>query len=364
MTNLFIRKPRRRGCGKVDGARMTSTILARMPTWQRNTPAVRTIEIVTFPHANVLDVSGPLQVFSSTNDWARDASKPLPYAVQVVARTSPVATNSGLALVASPLPGTASPVDTLIVSGGSGVHVACNDRYLVDWLKVRARQARRVVSVCTGAFLLGAAGLLAGRRAVTHWIECNMLANKYPSTRVEVDPIFIRDGRIWTSAGVTAGIDLCLALIEEDLGHRAAMDVARSLVVFLKRSGGQAQFSTALEFQQSDARFEKLHAWMTDHLSSNLSVAALAEHAGMSQRSFIRHYRAATGVSPARAVERIRLDAAQRMLAETGQPIKRIAQRCGFGSEETLRQSFRRLLGIAPSDFRERFAGARVESHT
>lgn len=325
-----------------------------MPNTPSFTPTAKIIEILAFPDAQLLDITGPLQVFASANNEARGRA-PFPYQIRVVAQHSPVWTNSGLAILAHPLPPAATPIDTLIVAGGWGVHAASEKGTLVRWLKRRAARARRVVSVCTGAFLLGAAGLLDGRRAVTHWGECQTLANRYPRAHVLVDPIFVRDGALWTSAGVTAGIDLALALVEDDLGHPAAMAVARELVVFLKRAGGQAQFSHALELQR-DTQFEALHAWMAAHLKRDLSVRVLAAKAAMSERTFVRRYRSATGVSPARAVERFRVEAAQRYLLDSHLPVKRIAARCGFGCEETMRQSFQRLLTVAPREFRARFS--------
>lgn len=326
-----------------------------MTSTPRNTPPSRLVAILAFPDAQVLDITGPLQVFASANEWATEAGLPAPYRVEVVARTSPVITNSGLALVAAPLPRAGAGIDTLIVAGGSGVSRATEDPALLRWIAQRAGRARRVASICTGAFLLGAAGLLKGRRAVTHWRACEELVRRHPGAHVETDPIYLRDGRIWTSAGVTSGIDLSLALVEEDVGHRIAMAVARDLVVFLKRPGGQAQFSQALALQSTDAAFARLHEWMTANLAADLSIASLAARAAMSERTFIRRYRAATGRSPARAVERLRVEAAQRLLSSSDVPVKRIAQRCGFGSEETLRKSFQRQLAIAPRDFRARF---------
>ncbi|MGQ7840931.1 GlxA family transcriptional regulator, partial [Burkholderia pseudomallei] len=214
----------------------------------------------------------------------------------------------------------------------------------------------RIASVCSGAFVLAAAGLLGGRRVVTHWSRCDELAQRYPDVRVEPDPIFIRDGNVWTSAGVTAGIDLALALVEDDLGRALALDVARYLVVFLKRPGGQAQFSAALSLQHEGGCFDELHAWAAANLGADLSVAALAARAGMSERSFMRRYREATGRTPARAIEQMRVEAARNLLADAPLPIKRIAARCGFGSEETMRRSFLRMLGVAPQAYRERFA--------
>ena len=189
----------------------------------------------------------------------------------------------------------------------------------------------------------------------THWSECESLAQRYPDVKVESDPIYIEDGSLWTSAGITAGIDLSLALIERDLGHSAAMFVARVLVVFLKRPGGQAQFSTFLQLQTGDARFDGLHGWIAGNLNKDLSVGGLAEKVGMSERSFIRHYSRLTGISPARAVERMRVEVAREMLSTTDLPVKRVAQRCGFGSEETMRRCFLRQISVNPQDYRQRF---------
>jgi transcriptional regulator GlxA family with amidase domain len=197
--------------------------------------------------------------------------------------------------------------------------------------------------------------MLDGRRAVTHWAFCTELARRFPLVRVEPDPIFIRDDAIWTSAGVTAGIDLALALVEEDLGRTVALAVARYLVVFLKRPGGQAQFSEFLSLQAAEDRFGVLHDWISNHLADDLSLPVLASQAGMSERSFSRRYAESTGLTPARAVERLRVEGAQHLLSETRLPVKRISQRCGFGSEETMRRSFLRILDTTPQDYRARF---------
>jgi transcriptional regulator GlxA family with amidase domain len=263
--------------------------------------------------------------------------------------------SAGVSLSAAPLSRHGTALDTLLIAGGQGVEAAAANAALVDWVRRRSMQARRVASVCTGAFLLAATGLLDGRRAVTHWKDCAKLAQLYPAVRVEPDPIFVRDGRIWTSAGVTAGIDLALAFVEEDLGRSMALAVARFMVVFLKRPGGQAQFSAALALQAADDKFGALHDWINNHLDDDLSLSALADRAGMSERSFSRHYAQATGQTPARAIERLRVEAARRLLSETRAPVKRVAQRCGFGSEETMRRSFLRLLAVTPQDYRSRF---------
>ena len=331
--------------------------MTNAPRFLPEPPAPRRVEILVFADVQLLDVAGPLQVFATANDLAPPQAPP--YALSVVAAEqgqagAGVRSSAGLGLAAEALPHADQPLDTLIVAGGRGVTAAAEGD-LPAWVAARAPRARRVASVCTGAFLLGAAGLLDGRRVATHWTRCAELAQRYPEARVEPDPIFIRDGAVWTSAGVTAGIDLALALVEADLGRAAALGVARHLVVFLKRPGGQAQFSTVLSLQTGGTRFEPLHAWLAEHLCENLTVAHLAEAAGMSPRGFARHYRAATGLTPARALERMRIEAARRLLAETRLPVKRVAARCGFGSEETLRRSFLRHVGVAPAAYRRRF---------
>lgn len=320
--------------------------------------APRPIEILGFPQAQLLDIAGPLQVFATANQLEEAAGRPPPYASRLVAAEAVVQSSAGLGLLAAPLPGEGEAVDTLLVAGGPGVHAACAAGPLPGWIAARAARARRTASVCSGAFLLGAAGLLAGRRVATHWRWCAELARRHPEARVEAEPIFLRDGAVWSSAGVTAGIDLALALVEEDAGGALALSVARHLVVFLKRPGGQAQFSAALSLQAAEDRFGALHRWIAAHPGEDLSLAALAQRAGMSERSFSRHHAAATGLTPARAVERLRVEAARRLLLDTSWPAKRIAQRCGFGTEETMRRSFLRLLGTSPGGYRERFRAA------
>ena len=341
----------------MDGARLAGHDLAEMPKAPRFSPnPVRVIDVLTYPAVQLLDVSGPVQVFASANDLVVNAGGTPPYLLKVVAQGGEGATASaGVTLAAGPLTTGRDTLDTLLVAGGEGAEAAAENKVLVDWVRRRAGHARRVASVCTGAFLLAAAGLLDGRRAATHWMYCARLARRFPAVQVESDPIFVRDGPVWTSAGVTAGIDLALALVEEDLGRPLALAVARYLVVFLKRPGGQAQFSAALALQAADDRFGALHDWISRHLSDDLSLSVLADQAGMSERSFSRHYAQATGQTPARAIERLRIEAARRLLSESRTPVKRIAQRCGFGSEETMRRSFLRLVAVTPQDYRSRF---------
>lgn len=317
-----------------------------------NTP--KSIHVLAFANVQVLDVTGPLQVFASANDLARGQGLPVPYALTVVAAGGgAVMSSAGLALMAEPLPDEDS--DTLLIAGGWGVYEAAEDPALVAWVKHQGMRSRRVASVCTGAFLLAASGWLDGRRVATHWTRCEQLAKQHPQLQVEPNPIFIKDGSVWTSAGVTAGIDLALALVEEDLGRAMALEVARHLVVFLKRPGGQSQFSATLALQKQGGRFDKLHAWIAEHLTRDLGLSSLAAEAGMSERSFVRHYRAETGQTPARAVELIRVETARRLLADSAVPVKRVALQCGFGSEETLRRSFLRAVGVTPQAYRERF---------
>jgi len=313
---------------------------------------------MAYPAVQLLDVTGPLQVFASANYLMARADEAPPYVIRLVAPGGQnVVASAGIALVADPLSSLETRVDTLIVAGGEGVNAASVDTELVDWVRERTRQARRTASICTGSFLLAAAGVLDGRRAATHWQYCAELARRFPALQVDSDSIFVRDGSIWTSAGVTAGIDLALALVEEDLGRKIALDVARYLVVFLKRPGGQAQFSEALSLQAADDKFGALHDWVREHLADDLSLSILAVRAGMSERSFSRHYAESTGLTPARAIERLRVEGARLLLTDTRLPVKRISQRCGFGSEETMRRSFLRLLSTTPQDYRARFRG-------
>jgi transcriptional regulator GlxA family with amidase domain len=284
------------------------------------------------------------------------AGEAVPYAIRIVAQGGErVEASGGVELAVHPLSPVDAALDTLVIAGGEGVAAAATDPQLIDWVRERAKHARWTASVCTGAFLLAASGMLDGRRSVTHWAFCAELARRFPAVRVEPDPIFVQDGTVWTSAGVTAGIDLALALVEEDLGRAAALAVARYLVVFLKRPGGQAQFSEFLSLQTAEDRFGALHDWISNHLAGDLSLPVLAEQAGMSERSFSRHYAEQTGLTPARAVERLRVEGARHLLSETRLPVKRISQRCGFRSEETMRRSFLRLLDTTPQDYRARF---------
>ncbi|HUA56529.1 MAG TPA: GlxA family transcriptional regulator [Candidatus Sulfotelmatobacter sp.] len=315
----------------------------------------RHVVVLAVEDAQLLDVAGPWQVFAG----AESLELPTGYALSLVSpKGGMVTTSSGIRIVTEAAAAVRGPIDTLIVAGGPGTRTALMDRALMACLRGWAKRARRTCSVCTGAFLLAEAGLLDGRRAATHWRACRELQERYPDVRVEPDPIFVRDGAIWTSAGVTAGIDLALALVEADLGHDAAMRVARGLVVFLKRPGGQSQFSAPLSAQAAaDDGLDALHGWMAEHLDGDLRVERLAGRAGMSPRTFARVYAAKLGTTPAKTVERLRVEAARRALEDGGAPLKLIAHRCGFGDEERMRRAFVRRLGVSPSDYRARFAG-------
>jgi transcriptional regulator GlxA family with amidase domain len=319
----------------------------------------RLVVALVFDGVMLLDLSGPLEAF--TIAAGAHAGAP-PYRTRVASMAGGTTrTSTGLVVVAEPVAALdGEPIDTLLVPGGGPPDAPAAPPDLVAWIARRAPRVRRTCAVCTGAFLLAAAGLLDGRRAVTHWLAAQLLAERYPSVRVDAESIHLRDGPIWTSAGISAGIDLALALIEEDLGHRAAMETARRLVVFLKRPGGQAQYSAPLAAQAAEGGgFADLHAWMADRLAGDLRVERLAAHAGMSPRSFARAYVAAVGRTPAKMVEDMRLEAACQALAGTELPLKRVAHRCGFGDEQNLRRAFQRRLGVGPLEYRERFAVSR-----
>lgn len=251
-------------------------------------------------------------------------------------------------------------IDTLVVTGGRGVDQARYDPALVGWIAAAGAGARRVTSVCSGVFLLAAAGLVTGRRVTTHWARAEQLAREHPELRVDPDPIFIRDGRVWTSAGVTAGMDLALALVEDDLGREVAHAVAQELVLFLRRPGSQSQFSVPLwSAQPRTGPLRAVLAAIHADPGARHGIADLAGHAGLSPRHLQRRFTAELGTPPAAYVERVRIEAAQRALAETDDAVETIARRYGFGTAETLRRAFRRNAGVAPSDYRNRFRSTR-----
>jgi transcriptional regulator GlxA family with amidase domain len=316
------------------------------------------VVILAMPCAEVVEVPGILDVFYAANrrSGRGDGTEPF-YDVEVVSPVRTVCAWRGLRLVSDrPYGSVRGPIGTLIVTGIDEPDVARCDRKLTVWLARAARRARRVAGLCTGSFLLAEAGLLDGRRATTHWAFCDELAGRYPSARVEPDPIYVRDGSVYTSAGSTAGLDLVLALVEEDLGRRLALDVARWMVVFLKRPGGQTQFSAQLSAQLADREpLRELQSWVISHPHSDLSVESLAKRAHMSPRNFHRVFLREVGMTPGRFVERARVEAARRLLEETSRGVSDVAARAGFGSAETLRVAFHRNLGVNPGSYRARF---------
>jgi transcriptional regulator GlxA family with amidase domain len=295
-----------------------------------------------------LDLSGPAEVFAAAGGYDL-----------LVAAVEPgsVRTTSGLRVgVDAPLRDVTGAVDTLVVVGGEGTRAAVADDELVRQVRRLAGRSRRVASVCSGAFVLAQAGLLDGRTATTHWSVCDLLAAAYPAVTVDPDPIYVRDGNVWTSAGVTAGMDLALALVETDLGREAALRVARRLVLFLHRPGNQSQFSAQLDGQLADRDvLRDLQAFVVDNPGADLTVAALARRVGMSERHLARCFHREVGVTPARYVERVRVEAARRRLEESDDAVEAVAAACGFGTAETLRRTFLRTVRTTPTEYRRRF---------
>jgi transcriptional regulator GlxA family with amidase domain len=315
----------------------------------------RKIVILAFPGVQPLDVIGPAEVFFGADALSGGGA----YEVEVVAqRRDPIETRSG-AYSLVPKTTTArcrGSIDTLIVAGGFGVEHAENDASLIRWIRSAARRSRRVTSVCSGAFLLARAGLLEGRTVTTHWASTAELARRHPELTVDPNPIFVRDGNVWTSAGVTSGMDLSLALVEEDLGRDVAAEIARWLVLFLQRPGGQAQFSRQLSAQLAERRpLRELQAWIADNLDADLRVEALADRAAMSPRNFARFFRRETGMTPAAYVEELRVERARQLLEENADPVELVSARCGFGTPETMRRAFARRVGVPPAEYRVRF---------
>ncbi|MCP5358226.1 MAG: GlxA family transcriptional regulator [Pseudomonadales bacterium] len=315
--------------------------------------------MVVYPNCHILDVVGPIEVLTGSGLFM--PQQKVPYQITVVSNNAGmVPTTCGIALAADKSFASArrsrQPIDTLIVAGGHGTTAVLNNQALLDYVQWASLKANRVVSICTGAMILAELGLLDNRRATTHWFWCPILAKRYPNVQVDPDAIFVRDGHIWTSAGVTAGMDLSLALIEEDLGHDIALKIARYNVMYMIRPGGQTQFSTQLLAQQhADGPLADTLAYINSHPRENLNVTAMAAHACMSERSFARKFKEATHMTPAHYVELIRLDLARVELEQTHHGIEQVAINTGFASAEVMRRAFQRHLGISASDYRERF---------
>ena len=315
--------------------------------------------MVAYPDAHILDVVGPIEILSGTRLFVQEDIEP--YDVTIVSDTAgPIMTTSGLTLQAEQgfddARRSRKPIDLLIVAGGHGSGVALQNRPLLRFVRWASRRAERTVSICTGAMILAEAGLLNDRRATTHWFWCPVLAKKYPRVKIEPDALFVRDGDIWTSAGVTAGMDLSLALIEEDWGHEIALQIARYNVMFMMRPGGQTQFSAQLIAQQDvPGPIGGIVDYIINNVGDNLTVAVLASRACMSERSFARKFKEAIDMTPAQYVEYARLQAARVALEQSDQLIEVIAREAGFVNPERMRRAFQRHLGISATDYRQRF---------
>jgi transcriptional regulator GlxA family with amidase domain len=315
---------------------------------------MRKVVIVGPPPVQVLDVTGPLEVFSNAPDYEIQLANP------GLGRT--LQTNRGVVLGdATPIADVHGPIDTLVIAGGPGAESGSYEPNFIAWIKKAASHCRRVASICTGAFLLAEAGLLNGKQAVTHWTFCDRLAREYPKVMVRPEPIFLRDGSIYTSAGITAGIDLSLSLVEEDHGHEAALKIARFLVMFLVRPGGQAQYSHMLSHQAvTSLPLRELQVWMLQHLREHLTVESLAERIGMSARHFTRVCLRETGMNPGQFVDRMRVEAAQQSIDSSSRGLKEIAESCGFQSADAMRRTFLRVIGVTAAEYASRFKSTLV----
>jgi transcriptional regulator GlxA family with amidase domain len=311
------------------------------------------IGVLVFPDFQLLDASGPISVFEIAGRYAGGVQS-----IRVLAEVAgPVRSSSGVEMLARGLR-FSGPLSTLIIAGGEGVRVAARSARILAFVRAAAKRGVRIASVCSGAYILAEAGLLDGRRATTHWRRTRHFLSAYPKVRLEPDRIFVRDGDIWSSAGISAGIDLALALVAEDFGEETSRQTARQLVLYHRRSGGQSQFSSLLELKAPTGRFGSLLTWAREHLDTRLSVEELAERAGMSSRHFTRAFIAETGTTPFKAVERLRIEVARQQVQSSGEPIERVAQATGFRDPERMRRAFIRAFGQPPQSIR-RVARAR-----
>jgi transcriptional regulator GlxA family with amidase domain len=310
---------------------------------------MRKVVIVGPPPVQILDVTGPLEVFSNAPGYEIQLANP------GIDRT--LQTNRGIVLAeATPIVEVQGPIDTLVIAGGPGAESGSYDPSFIAWIAETGGRARRVASICTGAFLVAEAGLLNGKQAVTHWTFCDRLAREYPKVTVRPEPIFLRDGSIYTSAGITAGIDLSLTLVEEDHGHETALRIARFLVMFLVRPGGQAQYSHMLSHGAFTSQpLRELQVWMLQHLREPLTVETLAERIGMSARHFTRVCLRETGMNPGQFVDRMRVEAAQQAIDSSSRGLKDVADSCGFRSADAMRRTFLRVLGVTAAEYASRF---------
>ena len=334
-----------------------SLLPEKLPLYASHMP-IRRVVVLAFPGMQALDVAGPAEVFDTAHRLLDRPDEG--YRIEIVSAGGPlVPTCSQITVEAAPLAAADGPIDTLMVPGGWGMPETREDPAAQEWVRQAAARSRRVTSVCGGSFLLGRAGLLAGRRATTHWAFADEFAELCPDVTVDPRPIFVRDGKFTTSAGVSSGIDMTLALVEEDHGSQFALEVARYLVLFFKRPGGQAQFSSALDAQLADGEpIRRVQEWILTNLGDDLSVPVLARRAAMSQRHFARVFQREVGHTPGRYVESVRIVAARKALESTELPVRDVARRCGFPTVETFLRAFDRNLGVTPTEYRSRFHAA------
>jgi transcriptional regulator GlxA family with amidase domain len=318
------------------------------------------VVMLAYPQAQILDITGPLEVFARSARWLRDHCRVRTpaYSIELVApRAGSFETSGGLRLLAARRYAEVRRADTLLIAGGIGYVDAMRDPAIIRWIRRQATRVGRLGSICTGAMLLAKAGLLDGQRATTHWAYFDELARVARNAQLETDALFVRSGKLYTSAGVTAGMDMALAIVEEDWGKATALAVAQELVMFLKRPGGQSQFSRFLLAQQHDDEFGRLELWILEHLEADLSVESLAAHMNMSPRHFARLFVRRLGVTPAAYVRRVRVEEARRRIEDGAATLKDVARRTGLGDAQMLRRAFRNSLRVTPSDYRARFAG-------
>ena len=305
------------------------------------------IGVLVFPDFQILDASGPISVFEIAARYAKSATP-----IRVIsAKGGPVRSSSGVEMLAKKF-GPPGAITTLIIAGGDGVESAAREKCTIRFVQNVARRGTRVASVCSGTFVLAAAGLLDGRRATTHWVRTRQFLSTYPKVKLEPDQIFVRDGNVWSSAGITAGIDLALAMVAEDFGEEVAQKTARQLVLYHRRSGGQSQFSSLLELKAPTGRFGPLLTWAREHLEARLTVEDLAERAGMSARHFTRAFIAETGTTPSKAIERLRIEEARSRVQSSAEAIERVAETTGFRDPERMRRAFIRAFGQPPQSLR------------
>jgi transcriptional regulator GlxA family with amidase domain len=322
-------------------------------------PGPRKIAMLAYPDAQCLDITGPLEVFSLANRQLKEDGRSLRDVYEIVLlaeKPGPLKVSSGLTLIADQAFDQVDAVDTLLISGGMGesAQQLQHNKAFIGWLQQSAGRVRRIASICSGALLLASAGLLNGRRATTHWLDIAELQS-FPEITVEADAIYVRDGNVYTSAGITSGIDLALALVEEDFGRPLALNIARRLVLYLKRDGGQKQYSAHLSSQLESDQFAQLIEWIYQNLHKPLTVEKLSQVAAMSPRNFARRFLLEMQITPAKFVEKARVEKARQLLAEQQLPMEKAARLCGFQSKEQLRRAFLRQLGVLPSDYRKHF---------